>query len=152
LTLSWQPDQVTFSCSGRTITGQRLDHQFPDYRRILAARLPQGQGRQVPVDRVAFRRAVAEGPMSELTREQDGQRYQVSVLTVDSSGSLSLAGAEAGPDSLTIGVNREFLLQALAAGHDEQLTLELDGPIRPLAIRSPERAGSFSILMPVRLT
>jgi hypothetical protein len=44
-------------------------------------------------------------------------------------------------------VNREFLLEALDAGGAGQLVLELDGPIKPLAVRG---AGSFSILMPVR--
>lgn len=53
------------------------------------------------------------------------------------------------PDALVIGVNRDFLLQALEAG--DQLTLGLDDPIAPLAIRSPDRDGMLSILMPVRL-
>ena len=48
-----------------------------------------------------------------------------------------------------IGVNRKFLLQALEAG--DQLTLGLDDPIAPLAIRNPDRDGALSILMPVRL-
>jgi DNA polymerase III subunit beta len=46
-----------------------------------------------------------------------------------------------------IAVNREFLLQALDAGGAGQLVLELDGPIKPLAVRGH---GTFSILMPVR--
>ena len=48
-----------------------------------------------------------------------------------------------------VGVNREFLLQALDAG--DQLTLGLDGPIAPLAIRNPDRDGGLALLMPVRL-
>jgi DNA polymerase III sliding clamp (beta) subunit (PCNA family) len=48
-----------------------------------------------------------------------------------------------------IGVNRAFLLQALEA--DDQLTLGLDDPIAPLAIRNPHQDGALSILMPVRL-
>jgi len=50
---------------------------------------------------------------------------------------------------MEIAVNREFLLEALGAG--DQLTLGLDGPIAPLAIRNPGRNDSTSILMPVRL-
>jgi DNA polymerase III sliding clamp (beta) subunit (PCNA family) len=50
-----------------------------------------------------------------------------------------------------IGVNREFLLQALNARQSGQLLLELDGPIAPLTFRDPQRAGSFSLLMPTRL-
>ena len=58
-------------------------------------------------------------------------------------------GASDDPDALVIAVNREFLLQALDAG--DQLTLGLDDPIAPLAIRNPDREGTLSILMPVRL-
>jgi DNA polymerase III sliding clamp (beta) subunit (PCNA family) len=47
-------------------------------------------------------------------------------------------------------VNREFLLQALDAGASGQLVLELDGPIRPLAVRVPGDDSRMSILMPVR--
>ena len=53
------------------------------------------------------------------------------------------------PTRWSIGVNREFLLQALEAG--DQLTLGLDDPIAPLAIRTPDRDGALCILMPVRL-
>jgi DNA polymerase III subunit beta len=43
----------------------------------------------------------------------------------------------------------EYLLRALDAGGAWQLMLELDGPIKPLAVRVPDDAQRFSILMPV---
>jgi hypothetical protein len=49
-----------------------------------------------------------------------------------------------------VAVNREFLLQALDAGGAGQLLLELDGAIKPLAVRVPGNDSRFSILMPVR--
>jgi DNA polymerase III subunit beta len=45
---------------------------------------------------------------------------------------------------------REFLLEALSAGGDGQLVLELDGPIRPLVIRRPANDRAYSLLMPVK--
>ena len=86
-------------------------------------------------------------------REQDGARCAVTVLVVDSRGALTVPGADAptGPDAVRVGVNREFLLDALGAAGPGQLVLELDGPIRPLAVRRPDDDRTFSILMPVRL-
>ena len=50
-----------------------------------------------------------------------------------------------------VGVNREFLLDALAAAARDRLVLELGSPIAPLAVRLPDREDTFSLLMPVRL-
>ncbi len=51
-----------------------------------------------------------------------------------------------------LGVNREFLLQALDAEGAGQLVLDLDGPLAPLALRDPSRPGDVSLLMPIRLS
>jgi DNA polymerase III sliding clamp (beta) subunit (PCNA family) len=76
----------------------------------------------------------------------------VSVLGVDPAGGVRLASEDewAADAPAHVAVNREFLLQALDAGGAGQLVLELDGPIRPLAIRVPGDDSRFSVLMPVR--
>jgi hypothetical protein len=71
----------------------------------------------------------------------------VSLLRV-SGGEVQVVDQDA-PDA--IGVNREFLLQALDAGPG-QLCLALDGPIAPLALLDPAHPGDLSLLMPVRLS
>jgi len=132
--------EVNFRCGGSEITGRELPHEFPAYRPWTSRSATQ----QVPVDVPALRTALATAPAEERVRDSDGVGYRLSLLAVGPNG---LQVAEDGP----IGVNREFLLQALAAGRGDQLTLELDGPAGPLTFRNPERADSLSILMPVRL-
>jgi|GEM_PF-3228447 len=99
-----------------------------------------------------YRLALAPVPITgpaadtrEMPRAQDGANYRLAVVHVDADGQLQI-GAEAGHGG--VGVNAEFLLQALDAGGPGQLMLELDGPIAPVVVRS---AGSVSLLMPVRL-
>jgi DNA polymerase-3 subunit beta len=135
-------NQVSISCGSSTAKAVALDFEFPDYRRLL----PATPRPQVPVDAVALRQAMLTGTTRTMQRGE--LSYDVSVLSVAPTGELAVA-----PDGVegSVGVNREFLLQALAAGDSAQLLLELDGPIGPLAIRHPERAGSFSLLMPTRL-
>ena len=67
------------------------------------------------------------------------------MLTLAADGALTVGGEG---DVLRVGVNRDFLLDALA--DHAQLTLELDEPITPLAIRVPDRPD-WSLLMPVDL-
>jgi DNA polymerase III sliding clamp (beta) subunit (PCNA family) len=77
----------------------------------------------------------------------------VAVLSVRADGGLRVVEPSEwdSDDPYHVSVNPEFLLQALDTGGDGQLVLDLDGPIRPLAIRTPGNAGRFSLLMPVRL-
>jgi DNA-binding transcriptional MerR regulator len=132
---------VTFTSAGFTATAEVPDVDFPSYRVLL-----EHGRREVPVDAAALRAELATGSTTTLTRD-DGADYEVSLLSVGERGVR--VGPSNEPDALTVAVNRDFLLQALEAG--DQLTLGLDDPITPLAIRDPARDGTLSILMPVRL-
>ncbi len=84
----------------------------------------------VPVDVAALQNQLASAATRRLVREQDGVAYEVSVLTLDADGRLAVELPDAADPApqLQIGVNREFLLQVLAASGQSQLVLELDGP------------------------
>jgi DNA polymerase III sliding clamp (beta) subunit (PCNA family) len=136
------------------VTGRRIDQDYPDYRPMLRLE----PTRRLAVDAAGLRAELTAGPVRSLTRSQDGVQHEVSVLTVGADGTLGVAGEGAGGDgtaddgTLRIGVNREFLLEAITAGRSGQLTLELDGPVAPLAIRCADREGTFSLLMPTVLS
>ncbi|MFF3215170.1 MerR family transcriptional regulator [Streptomyces sp. NPDC002886] len=130
----------------RQAAGRCLDHEFPDYRRLVS--LPAG--RRVLVDVPAFREALENGPVRPAVREQDGATGELSVLRVTGEGTVSL-GADGDDEPADVGLNRAFLLDALAAGARDRLILELGAPKAPVAIRRPDDEESFSLLMPVRL-
>ncbi len=116
----------TIHAAGRSLSGERAEADFPDYRRLL---------RLEPTHRVTLTAA------DLLALPED-----------DGSTTLTATVADALPDApspadLLVHVNRGFLLEA--AGSAEQLVLELGGPIAPLAIRFPSRADTFSLLMPI---
>ena len=144
VTISVDGHEIVVEVGGRTVRGQRIDHDFPDYRRLLR----DDAAHRVLVDAAALRADLASAPTRIVPGGEDGTDQEVTVLTLDQDGGLS-AGGNAG--LLEIGVNREFLLEALDAGGSGQLVLELDGPIAPLAIRVPDRGGDISMLMPIRL-
>jgi DNA polymerase III sliding clamp (beta) subunit (PCNA family) len=140
-------DRVRAEAGGRVVEGKPLDVDFPDHRRLLDG--IGGAGTRVTVDTGALRSALAAGP--GVPREHDGPAYEVAVLAVDPAGVRLVPESEWVADATAqVAVNREFLLQALDAGGAGQLVLELDGPIRPLAVRVPGDDSRFSILMPVR--
>lgn len=139
-------DALTATVAGRRVRAERIDQDYPDYRRMLRLRPTH----EVPVEAAALRETLNAGATRQAVRGQDGAAYEIAVLTVTADGSVVVSGSEA--DALRVGVNREFLLEAVAAGGRDQLVLELGGPIAPLAIRFPERRDTFSLLMPTRLS
>jgi DNA polymerase III sliding clamp (beta) subunit (PCNA family) len=140
---------ITVEAHGRRVSGQCLDLEFPDYRRLLH----DTRAHRVTVGVADLQQALAAASTRTVVREQDGARCDVVVLHLDGAGQLTIAPAgpaEAG-EGLQVGVNREFLLDALTAPGRDQLVLELDGPVTPLAVRVPGDARTFSILMPTKL-
>ena len=140
MTVTFEGNTISLVGPGQTVTAELADVEFPPYRPWL----------ELGRDGIAFDAA-------ELRRSVDGRtdrdagpgtttaiRYDLTVLT-----SARPASRSAAPTGSEVGVNREFLLQALDAG--DQLTLGLDGPIAPLAIRNPDRRRHVPLLMPVRL-
>lgn len=148
VTLGLDAGAICLSGGGRRVDGEPVDHEFPDYERLL----PTPGRRRVTVDGRRLRRALRTLDTRQVWREADGVVTDVAVLTVDAAGQVGVAGtAETATDVTRIGVNRDFLLQALDASGAGQLTLELDGPIVPLALGPADDRRTFSILMPVRL-
>ena len=146
VTVTVDGDRLTIEGAGRTLRGQRLPHDFPDHRRLLRG----SSAHRVDVDVAALRAELTAAPTRTVHREQDGADVPVAVLTLDGAGGLRLTGDDAGV--LAVGVDREFLLQALDAPGTGQLVLELDGPLAPLALRAPGRLEHVTLLMPVALT
>ncbi|KFG02966.1 MerR family transcriptional regulator [Streptomyces sp. LBUM 1481] len=145
-------DRVTLDAGDGQAAGQCLDHDFPDYRRLL----PADGGRRALVDVAAFREALETGPVRSGEAGAD-----LSVLRVEDDGTVALC-SDSDSDSdgdgagaaHRVGVNRGFLLDALdalAAGTWDRLALEVSAPTAPIAIRRPDDEGAFSVLMPVRL-
>ncbi|ANB05068.1 DNA polymerase III subunit beta [Streptomyces ambofaciens] len=140
-------DSVTLETGGGRTAGQCLDHDFPDYRRLV--HLPSG--RRTLVDVPVFRKALESGPVrTGEVSEQDGTSHDLSVLRVADDGTVTVReDGDDRPDDFA--VDRGYLLEALEAGGRERLVLEFGAPTAPLAIRRPDDASTFSLLMPVRL-
>ncbi|GAB3985485.1 MerR family transcriptional regulator [Plantactinospora veratri] len=154
-TLTLGSAAVSLRVRDRRVTGTPLEHDFPDYRRLLRAATGGSDRRRVTVDVAGLRERLTAGGTRTVVRPDDGTRCAVSVLAVDAANRLTVSPADApAPPTdpvVRIGVDREFLLDALDAVGPGQLVLELDGPIRPLAVRRPDDDRAFSILMPVRI-
>lgn len=125
--------EVVVEAGGTELRGRRVDADFPDYRRVLR----DGGAHRVELDVDRFRAELSAAPTRSVPVGPDGTMETATVLVLD--------GVE-------VGVNGEFLLQALDAEGAGQLVLDLDGPVAPLVLRSADRPGDVSMLMPIALS
>ncbi|WP_193777759.1 MerR family transcriptional regulator [Streptomyces sp. E5N298] len=152
--LAVEGERVTLEAGERQASGQCLAHDFPDYRRLV--QLPPG--RRVAVDVPAFRMALETGAVRAAEEREPGRSArEVSVLATVEDGTVIVCGDgdEDGSgcgNGGRVGVDRGFLLDALAAAGRDRIVLEFGAdPTAPLAIRRTDDEGTFSLLMPVRL-
>ncbi|MGA5301885.1 MerR family transcriptional regulator [Nucisporomicrobium flavum] len=145
VTLHLDDGTLVAETPGGRVEARPLDVDWPDHRRLVTLDAPGA--RQFTVDGSELRATL--GAATTVTREHEGREFEVAILTVGPAGELRTADAHAwaADAEAHVAVNREYLLQALDAGGPGQLVLELDGPIKPLAVRG---TTGFSILMPVR--
>ncbi len=165
VTVALADGRITIDGYGDSLVAGAVDLDFPDYRRLPGASgtaggttsglasgtvLPGSGVGRVTVDVAALRAALDVAPLVQ--REHRGVVHDLAVLSVHPVGGLDFATEHswAADESRFVAVNRGFLLEALDAGGRGQLVLELDGPVRPLAVRVPDDEHTFSILMPVR--
>ncbi|WP_209313861.1 MerR family transcriptional regulator [Blastococcus sp. TF02A_35] len=132
LTVRVDGDDVVLEAGDGSLRGRRVDADFPAYRSLVR----EPGSTQVELDVARFRDDLAAAPTRSVPTGPDGAEETATVLTL-------------GP--VEVGVNREFLLQALEAEGAGQLVLDLDGPLAPLAIHDPRRPGDVSLVMPIRL-
>lgn len=138
VTVTTEGGELVVTTGDRTIRTPARPDGFPNWQGLE----PAAAAHRVVVDGPAFRAAVSAGAATR--KDRAGVSYHAITLTLDDDElRVDCAG-----DTLAVGVNRDFLLDAL--GTHDQLVLELDGPITPLAIRLPDRPD-WSLLMPVDL-
>jgi DNA polymerase III sliding clamp (beta) subunit (PCNA family) len=145
VTLTLDGERITIVTGSGALEGTPLPYDFPPYRRLLAA---GGSAHRVEVDVAALRSELAAA-RPRIVPTEDGGTQAASVLTLTSTGSVTFAPEDAGVFEL--GLNPEFLLQALHAAEPGPLVLELDGPLTPLALRGSGSTDDVALLMPIRL-
>jgi DNA-binding transcriptional MerR regulator len=129
--------RITVRAGDREVSAAVLPYDFPDYRRLL----PAEATRRVPVNALRLREDLAAAGVGA-----------VAVLSVGADGTVGVETGEPVAGAARIGVNPQFLSQALAAAGDRRIMLELREPAEPMVLRPAGGAGDvYSLLMPVRL-
>jgi DNA polymerase-3 subunit beta len=125
-----------------TIEISEVPAEFPDYERLF--------GSDPAASVLTVERALQATTLEAATEE---------VLRLELGPFGARVGAEPGAlvpghyqgQLMTLGINREFALYAVAAGLGPELLLEVTSPLEPIVFRSATDASYICLVMPFRL-
>ena len=136
-----------------TFTSKLIDGRFPDYEAVV----PIGADREVKIDREAFRASLQRAAI--LSNEKyRGVRIEVSpgqlkinAHNPEQEEAQEEIEADTKVDSLVIGFNVNYLLDALSALRDEHVVLQLRDSNSSALVREASSEKCRHVVMPLRL-
>jgi DNA polymerase-3 subunit beta len=136
-----------------TFTSKLIDGRFPDYEAVI----PIGADREVRVDREAFRASLQRAAI--LSNEKyRGVRIEVSpgqlkinAHNPEQEEAQEEIEADTRVDSLVIGFNVNYLLDALSALRDEHVVVQLRDSNSSALVREASSEKCRHVVMPLRL-
>jgi DNA polymerase III subunit beta len=136
-----------------TFTSKLIDGRFPDYEAVI----PIGADREVKIDREALRASLQRAAI--LSNEKyRGVRVEISpgqlkinAHNPEQEEAQEEVEADTKVDSLTIGFNVNYLLDALSALRDEHVVLQLRDANSSALVREASNERCRHVVMPLRL-
>ncbi|MFZ5637963.1 MAG: DNA polymerase III subunit beta [Pseudomonadota bacterium] len=136
-----------------TFTSKLIDGRFPDYEAVI----PIGADREVRIDREALRASLQRAAI--LSNEKyRGVRIEVSPGQIkinahnpEQEEAQEEVEADTKVDSLVIGFNVNYLLDALSALRDEHVVLQLRDANSSALVREASSEKCRHVVMPLRL-
>ena len=136
-----------------TFTSKLIDGRFPDYEAVI----PIGADREVKLDREAFRASLQRAAI--LSNEKyRGVRIEVSpgqlkinAHNPEQEEAQEEIEADTRVDSLVIGFNVNYLLDALSALRDEHVVVQLRDSNSSALVREASSEKCRHVVMPLRL-
>ncbi|MFT5140067.1 MAG: DNA polymerase-3 subunit beta [Lysobacterales bacterium] len=138
---------------GTTFTSKLIDGRFPDYEAVI----PVGADRQILVDKETFTRALQRAAILS------NEKYR-GVRLEAANGSLKILAhnpqheeaveeieAEMNFESLAVGFNVTYLLDALSAIDTESVSLELKDANSSCLVSAPDSDLNRHVVMPLKL-
>jgi len=151
--LSIGRSHVRLTKDGTVFTSKLIDGRFPDYQAVI----PVGADKQMLLDREAFMHALQRAAIlsNEKYRgvrlEASGDSLRIVAHNPQHEEAVEEIEAELNFESLAVGFNVTYLLDALTALESEQVSLELRDPNSSCLVSSPESELNRHVVMPLKL-
>jgi DNA polymerase-3 subunit beta len=147
------PQHLVFRKGRATLVTRLIEGQFPDYEGVV----PKTFQRHATVDHQRFTHALRRVSLlaNEKTKpvrvEFAPDNLTLWSNTPEMGEAMEQIPAEYEGETMVMGFNARYLLEALAVTADENLTLELNDPLSPGILRPRSDEQYFYVIMPMRV-
>lgn len=147
--------QVVFQFGETTYVTRKIEGTFPNYKPLL----PKGCSCSISLDcselAAALKRVsvvALANPSVRFDVDADGGMVTLSASSPDQGESTEQLEAEVQGESVSIALNYHYVFDCVnAASGQEDITLELQGPMQPAIFKSFSTINYLYLLMPVRM-
>lgn len=150
VTIRFGASQVQFSAPDATLVSRVLDGQFPNYEKVI----PKQTERKVSFDRSELLNAVRRVDIVSRTANQkmvvrfNGATMIMTAESSDAGQAYEEVPVSMDGEDLQIAFNAKYLMEVLGTLTQDQLQLELNGPLQPGILR--EGDDFVYIVMPMQ--
>jgi DNA polymerase-3 subunit beta len=145
--------QALFETPGRRLTSRLIEGEFPNWRQLIPADLPN----RLHADREAFAEAVRRvgilaqsGAPIRLELGTEGARLTAGTQDVGEAAEQIEGKFEGEP--LTIAFNPQYLLDGIQGVQGAEVVLAARDGIKPAVVRAPDDTTFSYLVMPVRIS
>lgn len=144
---------VVFTTNGYTIMSRLIEGEFLNYKQVI----PEGSRSRVVVDCKQFIDTIERASLIITERLKNPLRitFAPDKITVRCQTTLGRVMDEFPPekmegDTVEIGFNNRYMLEALRNARSERVLLEINGPLSPVKVLPEEGKDFIYLVLPVR--
>ncbi|MGE9911695.1 DNA polymerase III subunit beta [Atopobiaceae bacterium SGI.236] len=146
--------QVVFVFGNTTYVSRRLEGSFPNFRQLL----PDGYNTAVKINVDEFAAALKRvsviaqaNPKVRLEVDADASLMTLRATSPEQGEASETVSIEAEGESIAIALNFRYLFDCINAASDQdEISLELQEPMRPATFKSYSKINYLYLLMPTR--
>jgi DNA polymerase-3 subunit beta len=146
-------NHISFKLDDIVLTSRLIEGTYPTYEQVI----PQDNEKKVIIDRLLFSKALRR--TSIMSREktnlvridiENGKSTLISI-NPDIGEAREEVAVQYKGESISIGFNARYLLDALNVATGDAIQLELQDPLSPTLLREEEDKGYRCVIMPMRI-
>ncbi len=152
LTITVSENQTAFSFGKITLISRLIEGEFPKYQQLL----PESYQAQLQLNKDTLIGVVKRVSLMALNNSPikiniADKKMKVSSQTPEVGEAVEELDIKEDIEAITIAFNAQYLLDGLLSVKENELVLEIIGPLNPALIRAPEEEDFLYLIMPVRV-